>query len=58
MKRKRNHAWINPITLKFRKYAQGLIFFKGPFCVYFGFIFGGAYVRREISLSKSIELPS
>ena len=33
---KKKETWINPITVKFRKYAPGLIFFKGPFWgVYF-----------------------
>ena len=36
-------------TLKFRKYAPGPIFSKGPFI-------GGAYIRREISVSKSAKL--
>ena len=35
MKRKKE-SWINPIIVKFRKYAPRLIFFKGPFWgVYF-----------------------
>ena len=38
-------------TVKFRKYASGLIFFKGPFR---GPIFGGAYLGKEICVSKSI----
>ena len=37
-------------TVKFRKEAPGLIFFKGPF--------GGAYLRREICVSKLIGLAS
>ena len=33
---KKKETWINPITVKVRKYAPGLIFFKGPFrWVYF-----------------------
>ena len=33
---KKKETWINPITVKFRKYAPGLIFFKGPYWgVYF-----------------------
>ena len=39
--------------VKFRKQAQGLIFFKGPF---WGAYFWRAYLRREICVSKSIGL--
>ena len=28
---KKKETLINPIPVKFRKYAPGLIFFKGPF---------------------------
>ena len=33
------------ITVKLRKWAPGVIFFKGPF---WGLIFGGAYIRRGL----------
>ena len=39
---------FNIHTVKFRKIAPGLIFFKGPFW--------GAYVRRDVCVSKSIGL--
>ena len=42
--------------MKYRKILKifpGLIFFKGPFE---GLIFGGAYLRREVCISKSIGL--
>ena len=38
-------------TVKFRKYAPGLIFFKGPFE---GLIFGGAYIRRGLSTEGNL----
>ena len=41
------------------KISPGLIFFKGPFwrgLFLEGLIFGGAYLRREICVSKSIGL--
>ena len=40
-------------TVKFWKYSQGLYFSKALFE---GLIFGGAYLRREICVSKSIGL--
>jgi len=46
-------------TVKFRKEAPELIFFKGPFRgAYFwkGLIFGGVYCRREINVSKLVWL--
>ena len=42
-----------PRYRKIPKISLGLIFFKGLFL---GLIFGGAYVRREICVSKSIGL--
>ena len=44
----KQHLKFFNVTVKFRKQAPGLIFFKGPF--------GGAYVRKEICVSKSIGL--
>ena len=41
------------ITVKFRNKPRGLHFSKALFE---GLIFGGAYLRREICVSKSIEL--
>ena len=44
-------------TVKFRNKAQGLIFFNIFWVLIFGgLIFGGAYLRREISVSKSAGL--
>ena len=46
-------------TVKFRKSAPGLIFFQRPFLrglFLEGLIFGGAYLRREICVYKSIGL--
>ena len=40
-------------TVNFRKYPQGLYFSKALFE---GLIFGGAYARRAICVSKSIGL--
>ena len=40
-------------TVKFRKQALGLMFFK---VLYEGLILGGAYLRRENYVSKSIGL--
>ena len=39
---------VGPNTVKFRKWSPGLMFFEGPFW--------GAYVRREICVSKSTGL--
>ena len=44
---------VSDNTVKFRKEAPGRIFFKGFFD---GLIFGGAYVWREICVSKPIGL--
>ena len=56
-------GWLNSevkfkTTVKFRKEAPGLIFFKGPLRGLFleGLIFGGAYLPREICVSNSIGL--
>ena len=38
-------------TVKFRKWAPGLIFFKGHF---WGLIFGGAYIRRGLSMEGNL----
>ena len=46
-------GWKKENTVKFRKWVQRLIFFKGLFE---GLIFGGGYLWREICVSKSIGL--
>ena len=53
---------IQDYTVKFRKLAPGIIFFKGPFWGAYhkplkkGLIFGGAYLRREICVQNRFGL--
>ena len=49
------HPKRGKINCKILKISPGLIFFKGPFWIE-GLIFGGAYLWREICISKSIGL--
>ena len=43
--------FVSHITVKFRKKALGLIFFKGPFE---GLIFVGAYIRKGLSMEGNV----
>ena len=51
---KKKETLINPITVKFRKFAPSLYFSK---VLFEGFSFEGAYIRREISVSNRLSFP-